>query len=231
MTPRRQSTVRLLGALIALGIFPSRFADSGLLPNLSPLYDVGKWQAQMVMSPNSVNIRVTETTIVERQNAVCTNRMLYSQSLDEEAILLHLSLCFQGRFRTTEPRMQERRMYRDVPYSCEVRDFVVYVNQYPVSVCSPFQLPNIPNGADTPVQHTQEILPYDGETGPFVRLGFIAWPDRCTILHPVLAQRCRLPPPPMPTLHTLRRTTPPSNNIVANPPLPPTSQFPPWASA
>ncbi len=30
--------------------------------------------------------------------------------------------------------LQERRMYRDLPYGCEVKNFYVFVNQYPVTV-------------------------------------------------------------------------------------------------
>ncbi len=70
MKPRLITAVQLLGALVALGVFPNEFAGSDLLPGLSPQYDAGKWHAQAIVKPNSADVRIIESTIVELQNAV-----------------------------------------------------------------------------------------------------------------------------------------------------------------
>eukprot|EP00292_Cryptomonas_paramecium_P022859 CAMPEP_0113663628 /NCGR_PEP_ID=MMETSP0038_2-20120614/1263_1 /TAXON_ID=2898 /ORGANISM="Cryptomonas paramecium" /LENGTH=199 /DNA_ID=CAMNT_0000578707 /DNA_START=113 /DNA_END=709 /DNA_ORIENTATION=- /assembly_acc=CAM_ASM_000170 len=110
-----------LAFFFSVFILYSNVAESGLLPNLNPDYDVGKWNIEIVLEPNSPVAHIVETGIVERQNA-------------------------------------ERRMYRDLPFACGIRDFMVFVNMYPVS-------------------HTTETLDWSGEEGPFVRLGFIAFAD------------------------------------------------------
>ena len=70
-------------------------------------------------------------------------------------------------------------MYRDVPYGCEIRDFVVFVNQFPVTVWHfAFGVHSFESLTLTCPQHTEEVLPWNGEAGPFVRLGFVAWPGR-----------------------------------------------------
>lgn len=67
-----------LGVLIALLLYPSRIADSSLLPTLSPQYDAGKWYVQAIVSPNDADVRIIESTIVERQNAVSILLMLWT---------------------------------------------------------------------------------------------------------------------------------------------------------
>jgi Ni,Fe-hydrogenase III small subunit len=59
----------IFGLIIALSTF-TRVADSGLLPALSPQYDAGKWYAQLIVNEHSADVRVIESTVVERQNAV-----------------------------------------------------------------------------------------------------------------------------------------------------------------
>ena len=67
MKPKSITAVQLLAICIVLAI---KFASSDLLPALSPQYDAGKWYAQVVVSPNSPDVHIIETTIVERHNAV-----------------------------------------------------------------------------------------------------------------------------------------------------------------
>mmetsp|Transcript_88195 Transcript_88195/g.234503 ORF Transcript_88195/g.234503 Transcript_88195/m.234503 type:complete len:91 (+) Transcript_88195:113-385(+) len=65
-----------LAFFFSVFILYSNVAESGLLPNLNPDYDVGKWNIEIVLEPNSPVAHIVETGIVERQNAVCSRQLL-----------------------------------------------------------------------------------------------------------------------------------------------------------